>query len=189
MNRSQLQFPVLLSLVSFSLAGDTPRFGMQACLSRPDYGLKALKGDGLGFGIHGLLRLNAQQQVRLRLDHLTFPATDFPTSKPPSRVLLQGTALGLEGLFAPLVQQPHFYTLAGIAAHRWTVEARTAADTPRESVTRLGIGLGVGWQFSPNLGAEARYVILGAAVVPGTNPAWSAFTTMNTTQIGLTWTF
>jgi len=32
-------------------------------------------------------------------------------------------------------------------------------------------------------------LIGGAAVIPGTNPAWSAFTTMNATQVGLVWTF
>jgi len=180
---------VLFSLASLSLAGDIPRFGLQACLARPDYGLKGLERDGLGFGIHGLLQLGAQQQLRLRLDHLAFPEAAFPNSKPPSRVLLQGTALGLEGLYAPLVQQPHFYTFTGIAAHRWTTEARTASETQRESGTRLSIGLGLGWHFSRHLAAEARYLIIGAAVVPGENPAWSAFTTMSTTQVGLTWTF
>lgn len=76
-----------------------------------------------------------------------------------------------------------------MAAHHWTTEARTAADTQRASGTRLGISLGLGWQFSRNLAAEARYLIIGAAVVPGENPAWSAFTTMNIGQVGLTWTF
>lgn len=185
----QLKIPVFTGLLALSLAAETPRVGIQACLAHPDYGLKGLDGEGLGYGIHGVMQTAPQHQIRLRLDHLEFPATDFPQDKPPTRIQLQSDALGLEGLYVPFPQEPRFYSIAGLAVHRWTTEARTATGTQRGSSTRLGIGLGLGWQFSRHLAAEGRYLIIGSAEIPTVNPAWSAFTTMNTTQLGLTWTF
>lgn len=178
-----------LSLLTLGPAkADTPRIGLQASLTRPDYGLRDL-ADGYSFGIHGLLRLSPEQQLRLRLDRMTFPSHEALNSRPPSRYHLENTALGLEGHFSPFPNRPNLQVYGGFLLIRWTVENRTPSESLRESSTKAGIALGVAWNLSQHLAAEGRYLIGGAAVVPGTNPAWSAFTTMNAAQVGLTWTF
>ena len=51
------------------------------------------------------------------------------------------------------------YLVGGLGAVRWFTEQESALGSIRSHTTKLGVTAGAGWQFTRNLGAEARVLV------------------------------
>lgn len=159
-----------------ALAQPATRLGFQANLLSPQSKILRSAVDdqsGLGAGLHLALDFKGGHALRPRLDYLYFPTrTDTFSGGVTSDYRLRGLSAGADYLYHLDRGTQGFYVLAGLAITRWKIETDEVSivtvypnppvvtRTPvNETSTKTGFSFGVGHQFTPRVGVEARYQI------------------------------
>jgi len=140
------------------LGARTFEFQAQLTLNQPTQELKtALDGkQGLGIGIHGLHRHGIQHTSRTRLDWNVWgqgPAVNGVKTQ------VSNYHLAFDHLYHFDSRDQGPYLVGGLGAVRWFSEQESALGTLRFHTTKLGVTAGAGWQFTRNIGAEARVLV------------------------------
>lgn len=152
--------PMALSALVLGLPLSAGHFDVQAqlTLNQPTQDLKtALDGkQGFGLGIHGLHRRGLQHTSRTRLDWNVWgqgPAVNGVQTQ------VSHYNLAFDHLYHFDNRDQGPYLLGGLGAVRWFTEQESALGSVRSHTTKLGVTAGGGWQFTRNLGAEARVLV------------------------------
>ena len=130
----------------------------QITVNQPTQDLKtALDGKpGFGLGIHWLSRRGIQHTSRTRFDWNVWgqgPAVDGVKTQ------VSNYHLAFDHLYHFQDRDQGPFLLGGLGAVRWFSEQSSALGTFRSHTTKLGVTAGAGWQFTRNIGAEARVLV------------------------------
>jgi hypothetical protein len=140
-----------------------PLWGQEAAFGLKGYGmltvsdLRDLTSSPFGFGGGVFVEIPLDQAFRLR------PYVGLQEIPSGNTVGLPGTKTGvssvdlmLDALWFPgEVENSGPYLVGSFGGHLWKVGA-VGTNPSNYSVTRLGLGGGIGYQVSPHLGAEVR---------------------------------
>jgi len=130
----------------------------QVTVNQPTQDLKTVMDgkQGFGLGIHGLHRHGIQHTSRTRFDWNVWgqgPAVDGVKTQ------VSNYTLAFDHLYHFNNRDEGPYILGGLGAVRWFTERETALVNLRSHTTKLGVSAGAGWQFTRNIGAEARVLV------------------------------
>jgi len=152
--------PLALCALALGLPLSARSFDVQAQLTvnEPTHDLKtAMDGkQGYGLGLHWLSRKGIQHTSRTRLDWNVWgqgPAVNGV------RTQVSNYNLAFDHLYHFDNRDQGLYLVGGLSAVRWFTEQESALGTQRSHTTKLGITAGGGWQFTRNIGAEARVLV------------------------------
>jgi hypothetical protein len=152
MNRFPLATLIILAAATLTLQAEAPRYGVQGLVNIPLGDLKDFVDSkpGPGVGVHGTFDLGAGHMLRPRLDFSIYPEANLGTVHHKANVL----SLGGDYLYFVAGKPEGLYLTGGISAMRWSFD--TQADS--WSTTKLGVAIGVGYQWNATVGTEGRFV-------------------------------
>lgn len=153
--RLSLALAALVAL-ALPLKAEEPRFGMQAAVNAPLGDLKDFVDSkpGFGVGVHGTFDLGYGHMIRPRADFNVYPQANFSGIKNNA----SNFGLGADYLYFLAGKPERLYLTGGLSAVRWSF----SNDVPgfgkvSNNTTKLGIALGVGYQWNRTVGTEGRY--------------------------------
>lgn len=146
-----LAFGLPLAAHSFDVRG-------QVTVNQPTQDLDtAMDGkQGFGLGIHWLSQRGLQHTSRTRFDWNVWgqgPAVAGVKTQ------VSNYHLAFDHLYHFDNRDQGPYLVGGLGAVRWFSEQTSVLGSVRSHTTKLGITAGAGWQFTRNLGAEARVLV------------------------------
>lgn len=146
----------LLAATALGLRAETPRYGVQGLVNLPLGDLKDYVDSkpGPGFGIHGTFDLMDGNMVRPRLDFSTFPQATIAGV----RQTASSFSLGGDYLYFFAEKPEGLYFTTGLSVTHWTLENKVDADRTTSSTTKIGLAVGMGYQWNATLGTEARFL-------------------------------
>jgi len=146
-------------------------FGVQGGLALPSGDdLQVTAGTGLDLGLHVSWAINDFNEIRPRLDLMTFAHGHQDMATPLQQHLdtkVQGLSLGCEYLYRFQCSAGRWGAGAGIYFIRWSVDsinrvtvagAGVAQVTGTSHWTREGLGLVGTYRITPHLEGEARWI-------------------------------
>jgi hypothetical protein len=152
--------PTALCALALGLPLAAGNFDVQAqvTLNQPTQDLKtALDGkQGFGLGLHGLHRRGLHHTSRTRFDWNVWgqgPAVNGVKTQ------VSNYTLAFDHLYHVEDRDQGLYLVGGLGAVRWFSEQESSLGSIRSHTTKLGVTAGAGWQFTRNLGAEARVLV------------------------------
>lgn len=166
-------------------AQEGPRFGLQAGLNLPQSDLKDAVDSKIGFNVGAQVTfdLRGGHMVRPRLDYTWFPEYTVSGGGASASTKLSNLSLGVDYLYFVDGKPQGFYVTGGLAAMKWKMEVDATIPgfgsvSASEDTTKLGLAVGVGYQFNKTVGAEVRYL---------KSSAWQA--DLDMIQLGATFRF
>jgi len=147
---------LLVLLTVPSLQAEPPRYGVQGSVSIPLGDLKdyADSKPAPGVGIHGTFDMGDGHMLRPRLDYAIYPEAAFASVKQKASSL----SLGGDYLYFIAEKPEGLYLIGGLSAMRWVFEHKDALTSVNTNSTKIGLALGLGYQWNATVGLEARYV-------------------------------
>lgn len=145
-----------LAAACMSLPAETPRYGVQGLVNIPLADLKDYVDSkpGPGVGVHGTFDMGDGHMLRPRLDYILYPEASFATVKQKATAM----SLGGDYLFFIAGKPEYLYFTAGFAGVRWAFEHKDALTKVSSNTTKVGLSIGLGYQWNATVGTEARYV-------------------------------
>jgi len=138
------------------LSAQEARFGLQGQVSLPQGDLKDGVDNklGLGFGVHATFGFGPHG-IRPRYDFTFYPEAKLSGVE----TQVKNMALGADYLYFVEGGDQGVYLTAGLSAIRWELDVNIAGfDSDSYNTTKLGVAVGVGYQWTRAFGAEVRYV-------------------------------
>jgi opacity protein-like surface antigen len=154
-----MRLPILaFALAATSLVAQDARIGVQAQANIPMGDLKDIVDSkvGIGAGLHAQFSLGNGMAIRARGDYNTWPDAEFPA------VTNKVSNLSLGGDFLYFVDGKDtsgVFFAGGLSAVKWSYETKDPVlGNHSHDTTKLGLALGLGYQFNRSFGTEARYL-------------------------------
>ncbi len=162
MNLSRIALTAI-TLAAFSGVAQAQdyKFGGQIHISKPQGDLDTILDGKVGYGLgaHMLLDLKQGHAIVPRLDYLMFKRSEVVPGFGSVEVKPSLLSLGADyNYYVSGKTNSGFYLTAGLAYVRGKIEATVPGlGTDSETKSTVGLGLGMGYMFTPNLGAELKY--------------------------------
>lgn len=150
---SRLALASLVTLSGAALSAQDAHFGVQGQVNLPMGDLKDFVDSkpGVGAGIHGTFDLGSGSVLRPRFDFTVYPKATVNALDNKADNL----NLGVDYLYYFEGKSSEgFYVTGGASAVRWHFDTAGFSET----TTRLGVAVGVGYQWNATFGTELRYM-------------------------------
>ena len=146
-----------LLIAALPLWGQDAAIGLKVHGLVPMSDLRDLTNGQLGLGVSVFVEIPVSEGFRLRP---TLGAQQIPKGDTlglaGTKTRVTSVDLMLDALWFPGDTPEHGpYLIGSIGGQQWRVSA-TGSKPSTTSATRLGLGGGIGYQFSPHLGAEVK---------------------------------
>jgi hypothetical protein len=146
-----------LLIAALPLCGQDASFGLKVHGLVPMSDLRDLTNGQLGLGAYVFIEIPIDDAFRLRP---TIGAQQIPKGDTlglaGTKTSVTSVDLMLDALWFPGESSEHGpYLVGSIGGQQWRVSA-TGTSPSSTSATRLGLAGGIGYQFSPRLGVEAK---------------------------------
>ncbi len=147
---------LIVLATALSLQAEAPRIGVQGAFNIPLGELKDYVDSkpAAGLGIHGTFDMSGGHMLRPRLDYAIFPEAALLATKQKASTF----SLGGDYLYFIAEKPEGLYLTGGVAVMRWVFEQTEPTTTASSNTTKLGLTLGLGYQWNATVGLEARYL-------------------------------
>jgi hypothetical protein len=156
---NRIALATLLATGAGLMAQDA-RFGVQVQVSIPQGDLKDLVDSklGLGAGVHGTFAFD-QHAIRPRLDYVFYPEAEVTSTSVSAKNKVSSLSLGADYLYFVDAKDNGIYFTGGLSAIRWNTDITLKGmNTVSADTTKLGVAVGLGYQWNKSVGTEIRYI-------------------------------